>query len=278
MFDLLKWEIVSRRNAIAGWGLGLVLFAAMYLGIYPEMVDQIQLMDLSDISFYQAMGVEMGTFEAYVGSSVIQFAAIILAIYALLSGTGALAGEEDAGTLELLVVAPIPRWQIVAMKALALAVVLLAILLIAGAGSVATFNAIETQVETDVTGGDIFVAVLSIWPIVFTFAMISLFLGATLPTRRAAALTVTVLFIASYFGKGLLGMVDSLESLRPLSLHYYFDTSSALLREGVRPGDAGVLLAVSVLFLGLAVLSFQRRDVTTGAWPWQRAAARDAQV
>lgn len=273
MLELLKWEIVSRRNAIIGWGLGLILFATVYLGVYPEMVDEIQMMDLSDISFYQAMGVEMGSFAAYVGSAVIQFGAVILAIYALISGTGALAGEEDAGTLELLVVAPIPRWQIVAMKALAMAVVLLLILVIAGAGGVAIFSGIEAQVETEVTGGDLFVALLSIWPIVFTFAMISLFLGAFLPTRRAAALVATVLFIASYFGKGLLGMVSSLEPLRPLSLHYYFDTSSALFTEGVQPGDLGVLLAVSVIFLALAVFSFRRRDITTGAWPWQRAAA-----
>lgn len=272
MFELLKWEIGSRRNAILGWGLGLVLFAVMYLGIYPEMVDEIQMMDLSDISFYQAMGVEMGTFESYVGSSVIQFAAVILAIYALISGTGALAGEEDAGTLELLVVTPIPRWQIVLTKALALGVVLLAILLIAGGGSMATFGAIEGQIETAITGGDLFVAILSIWTIVFTFAMLSLFLGAFLPTRRAASLVATTLFIASYFGEGLLGMVRSLESLRPLSLHYYFDTTSALLLDGVQAGDVGVLLALSLIFLALAVFSFRRRDITTGAWPWQRAA------
>lgn len=272
MFELLKWEIRSRRNAILGWGLGLVLFAAMYLGIYPEMVDEIQMMDLSDISFYQAMGIEMGSFESYIGSAVVQFAALILSIYALIAGTGALAGEEDSGTLELLVVTPIARWQIVLMKALALAVVLLLVVVITGAGSVAVFSAIEAQVATEITRLDLFLALLTIWPIVFTFTMLSLFLGAFLPNRRTAALVATTLFIASYFGEGLLGMVSSLESLRPLSLHYYFDTTSALFSEGVQSSDLGVLLAVSLIFLALAVFSFRRRDITTGAWPWQRAA------
>jgi hypothetical protein len=38
---------------------------------------------------------------------------------AVAHGTGTLAGEEDSGRLELIVALRIPRWQIVAVKALA---------------------------------------------------------------------------------------------------------------------------------------------------------------
>ena len=33
--------------------------------------------------------------------------------------------------------------------------------------------------------------------------------------------------------------------------------------------DLIVLLGVGVAFLGFAVIAFDRRNLTTGAWPWQ---------
>jgi ABC-2 type transport system permease protein len=269
MFNLLKREIVSRRNAILGWGIGLALFATMYIGIYPEMSEDLLSMDLSDISFYQAMGIEMGSLEGYLSSTVLQFMTIILSIYALIGGTGILAGEEDNGTLELIVAAPLARWQIVTVKAIALGIVLLLILVIAGAVAVTVFSAID--VDTELTAADLFRAILTSWPIVFAFAMLSFFLGAYLPGRRVAAMVATVLFIASYFGEGLLGLVTSLERFQPLSLFYYFDTSPAIFTEGAAFADVAVLLGVALVFFLLALLSFQRRDITVGAWPWQRA-------
>lgn len=267
MFNLLKTELLSRRGAILGWGIGLVLFGAMYIVVYPEMADQ--LAALSDISAYQAMGVEMSTFEGYLASAVVQYLAIILGVYGLITGTGTLAGEEDSGTLELLLATPLTRWQIVLIKALALAIVMFLILVIAGAGSAAILGA--TEIETEVTPQDLFVAILSAWPIVFLFTMLSLFLGAYLPSRRAAATVATVVFILAYFGESLSGMVNSLEPVRPFSPFYHFETGSALFTEGISPEGPLILSGVALLFLILAVLSFSRRDVTVGAWPWQRA-------
>jgi hypothetical protein len=35
-----------------------------------------------------------------------------------------------------------------------------------------------------------------------------------------------------------------------------------------------VLLLMAAVFTALAVLSFQRRNLTVGAWPWQRGRVR----
>jgi ABC-2 type transport system permease protein len=267
MFNLLKTELLSRRNAILGWGIGLILFGAMYIAIYPEMAGQLG--DLSDISIYEAMGVEMATFEGFLASTVVQYIAIILGVYGLIAGTGTLAGEEDNGTLELLLATPLPRWQIVLVKALALAIVLLLILAIAGAGNAAVLSAVE--IETDVAPLDLFMVTMSAWPIVLLFTMLSLFLGAYLPSRRAAASLATVVYILSYFGDGLAGMVNSLEPIRPLSPFYHFESSAAVFTEGIPPEGILILLGAALAFLLLAILSFSRRNVTVGAWPWQRA-------
>jgi len=59
--------------------------------------------------------------------------------------------------------------------------------------------------------------------------------------------------------------------LKPFSLFNYYDMSGTVIEEGVAMVDVSVQLAVALIALLLAILSFQRRDLTVGAWPWQRA-------
>lgn len=269
MFNLLRHELQSRIGAILGWGIGLALFGAMYTSLFPQVSEQMSA--LADLSIYQAMGVQLGSFEGYIGSTVVLFAPIILGIYGIITSTGTLAGEEDSGTLELVLAMPLHRWQIVTMKALAIAVATFLILVIAGAGNALVLAQIKRTVAVDVTPWRLFVAVLNGWPITMTFVMIGLFLSAYLPSRRAAALVLTVIFIASYFGENVAGLVTSLEFLKPISLFTYFDTSPSVFQQGVVAGDVLFLLLIAALFFFLALLSFQRRNVTVGAWPWQRA-------
>lgn len=269
MFSLLKYELNSRWVAIVGWGIGLALFGTMYTSFFPQVEEEMA--GLADLSIYQAMGVDLTSFEGYIASVVVQFVPLLLGIYAIITSTEALAGEEDSGTLELILSTPLERWQIVSMKAIAIAVATLLILAIAGLGNALTLSVIKASVEIDVTAMQLYLAVLSSWPIILAFLMVSLFSGAYLPNRRTAALFMTVIFVVSYFGENLAGMVKSLDFLKPLSPFTYFDASANVFAEGVQAKDVGVLLGIAALFFVLALLSFQRRNVTVGAWPWQRA-------
>ena len=94
--------------------------------------------------------------------------------------------------------------------AIALAVVLLIILALVGVTVTLMFNSIADQVQTTVTGGSLFVLFLAAWPLVVAFGMLGLFLGALLPTRRLALTIAVLIFLASYFGENLAGMVSSL--------------------------------------------------------------------
>ena len=269
MLNLLKHELQSRTGATIGWGIGLILFGALYIGIFPEVGEQMA--GLADLSIYKAMGMDVSSFAGFIASVLLQFLPLLLGIYAITTSTQTLAGEEDNGTLELVLAMPIKRWQIVAVKACAIAVVAFIILVIAGAGNALVLNAIKATVEVDVTSGQLFVAILNGWPITMAFVMIGLFLGAYLPNRRTAALATTILFVANFVGNSVVGLVESLKVVKPFSLFSYLDTTTTVFTEGVQIKDVGVLLGVAALFFLLALLSFQRRDVTVGAWPWQRA-------
>ncbi len=268
----LFWhEMRIRALAIVGWGLGLSLLPAMYVGIYPEFSAKMAgLQELMELPIYQAMGMSMATFEAYLASTVTNMVPLILAIYAILNGTSTLAGEEEDGRLELLLALPIPRWQILTVKAAALCLALFLILAICSASAAITLQVIKAEVHTAVTPADIYFALLASWPLVTSFAMISVFLGAFAPRRRIASLTATLLVVVSYFGANLAAMNTSIASLQKLFLFHYFDATARGVTDGQSVGDSLLLIAVTLVTFGLALFFFQRRDITVGAWPWQR--------
>jgi ABC-2 type transport system permease protein len=265
MINLLKSELLSRRTGMIGWGLGMAFFAILYLGLYPEVAG---FMDgMQDISIYKAMGINLGGFEGFAASTSIQFLPVILGIFAIIHGTGILAGEEDNGTLELILASPLKRGQIVSMKALALGIILLIILIIAGLGNVLILKIID--VDTFITSGKLFMTVLNGWPIVMAFTMLSLWLGAMLPNRRSAALVATVVLLINYFGMMMVNMVESLDILKRFLLFGYYDATPDVFLEGIQFSDVTMLLGISIAFLCLALWCFQRRNVTVGEWSWR---------
>jgi ABC-2 type transport system permease protein len=268
MSRLLWQEIVFRRNAIIGWGLGLCFFPLVYIAIYPSVAEEMA--GLADLEIYRAMGMNLGTFPDWVGSILIIFMPLVAAIYGIINGTGALAGEEEDGRLEMIVALPLPRWQIVAAKALALVVSSVIIFLIVAAVSAVVFVAIESQIETDLTAVDLFTAVLSAWPLMFAVSMISLFLAAFAPSRRIAASIAAVILVVGYFGSNLAHSTELLEPFEPLFLFTYLDGSGAAITAGQQTGDSVVLLTIGFVAAALALFFFDRRDLTVGVWPWQR--------
>ena len=271
MFRLLQQELRSRRNGIIGWAIGLSLLPAIYVAMYPQFQDSLAgMQDILDMEIYKAMGMSFGTFEDWLASTVINLVPLILGIYAVLDATGTLAGEEDNGKLELILALPIKRWQIVTVKAIAHGIALFLILLIVGIVTTIVFLGIESQVETSLTAWDVFWSLLYLWPIVMAFGMISLFLGTFAPSRRIAALIATVVVIVSYFGNNLSSQILTLESIQPLFLFYYLDSTAALWENGPQASDVLILLGIGLVAFLLALFFFQRRDVTVGAWPWQR--------
>lgn len=269
MFRLIWQELKFRRNAIIGWGIGLCFFPVVYVGIYPSVADQMA--GLADLEIYKAMGMSLGTFADWIGSILVIFMPLVAAFYALLNGTATLAGEEEDGRLEMIVTLPLPRWQIVTAKALALTVSSIIIFLFVSLVSLAVFESIKSQIETEIVGIDLVTAVMSAWPLLFAMGMMSMFLAAFCSSRRIAAMMSAAILIVSYFGSNLANSTAALEPFEPLFLFTYLDASGKAVLEGQQTSDMVVLISIGLVAFVLALFFFQRRDLTVGAWPWQRA-------
>jgi ABC-2 type transport system permease protein len=271
MLRLLLQELRFRRNAVIGWSIGLTFLPAIYVAFYPEFEASLAgMQELLDLDIYKAMGMSFGSFEEWFGSTVINIVPVLLAIYAVIDGTGTLAGQEDDGKLELIVALPIPRWQIVTVKAIALGITLFLILLLVSITTTIVFLSIESQIETSMVATDVIWSVLYTWPLVMAFGMISLFLGTFCSTRRIAALMATVIVVVNYFGSNLSSQVSTLEPVQPFFLYTYLDSTASLFENGPLASDILTLLAVALSAFILAIFFFQRRDLAVGAWPWQR--------
>ncbi len=271
MLRLLLQELRFRITGIIGWGIGLSMFPVIYVGMYPSFAEEMAgFQDLLDLAIYQAMGITMGSFEGFIASTVTNLVPVILCIYAVINATGTLAGEEDDGRLELIVSLPIPRWQIVAVKAVALGISLLGILLIVATGAALTMEAITLPIETNVTSMDVFVSVLAAWPLAMAVGMISFFLGAFSPNRRIASAVATVVVLVSYLGSNLTGLIASLENIEHFFLFHYYEATAEALEVGQQTGNTAALLLIALVAFGLTLIFFQRRNITVGAWPWQR--------
>jgi hypothetical protein len=201
---------------------------------------------------------------------------LVASIYAIINGTGTLAGEEEDGRLEMVVTLPLPRWQIVTAKAVALTISSAIMFLVVAVVSVFVFQSIESQIETDLAAMDLFNAVLSAYPLVFAVGMIGMFLAAFSPSRRFAGTISAIILVVSYFGNNLANSTTALEPFEPFFLFTYLDGSSQAVMEGQQAGDLLVLIIIGLVAFALACSSSNGgfEILTVGAWPWQTGKAR----
>jgi ABC-2 type transport system permease protein len=270
MLSLLTKELRMHRGGVIGWTVGLGLWGLLATLLFPSIADQFAGMEFPE--FYEAFGPigAIGEMSGYLSLEVFNFAVPIgLGIYAMVLGTATLAGEEEQGTLELLLALPLPRWQLVLAKTLAMMVSLAVIAVGLCLATWAGVLMIRGDSEVNVGAIDLARVALQSWLLVVALAVLSLFLGAYLPTRRHASMVGGLILAVSYLLNSLAGVSDDLEPYRFLSLSSYYDPET-LMTSGLAWQDALVLTGVIVVFLVLALLSFERRNVTVGAWPWQR--------
>jgi len=89
VFRLLLQELRFRRNAILGWAIGLSCLPTLYVGMYPQFAEDLwQMESIVNLEIYQALGMSFGSFEEWIASTVINIVPILVAIYAVVDGTG----------------------------------------------------------------------------------------------------------------------------------------------------------------------------------------------
>ena len=104
-------------------------------------------------------------------------------------------------------------------------------------------------------------AVIFMGMFMLAFGAISIFISALLSDGRTAAISSLGLLIVMYFMETIGQSVEKLDIIRSLSLFHYVQYSKILVFHDLSLDNFAVLIAVTVVFLVLAVLAFRRRDI-----------------
>jgi ABC-2 type transport system permease protein len=246
----------DQRGMVLGFGLGSALMAAMILGVYPSYRQPLQDFEMPP-AFKALIGnIDFTTASGFLTAEFFGWMPALLAVYAIIQGTGVLAGEESSGTLDLLLAQPISRTRLFVEKAASIVVGTLAIVALILPGFAIPYAAVDIEVSL----GRMFAATAALAPVILAFAALSLLAASFLPTRRDAAYVLSAVAVASYFLNSLGQAVGILEPLRPASLFFYYRAEDVLV-SGVDLAGVGVLLGIAVVAGGLALALFQRRDI-----------------
>lgn len=246
------------RWQVFWYGAGLASLAAVVIVIYPSYRAQLQNFELPEAfkAFFGGVG-EYGSPQGFVSAEFFSsWIPALLAIFAIMQGTSALAGEEANGTMELLLAQPVSRRRLVLEKLAAFVVSTGAILGLTCIGWVLSIP----FVDIDLSLGRTLLATFNLAPIVLAFGALSAWAGAAFPDRRLATGFVAMIAVVSYVVDALAQLVDILSPLRWTSaFHYYAGTT--VIRDGLDWPKMAVLLGAFFLFSALTLKAFERRDI-----------------
>jgi len=170
--------------------------------------------------------------------------------------SGFTAGEESRGTIDVLLSYPVPRRRLVLEKSLA--IVIACSVVAAATGIFAVVGAALSASELPV--GPLSAALALVVLLGLAFGAIALAISAATGNRAAAIGVSVALMIAMYLIDALANIVDGLNTIRPLSLFKYYAGHDPL-RYGLDLGDTAVLATVTAVFVVIALVAFERRDL-----------------
>jgi len=258
--DIWTKTLWDQRRSLLGWVIGFVAVAIIYGGFYPfaSTPEYAELIDNLPAGLADAFGWdEISTPHGYLGSTVYGLLGpVLVIIMAIAFGARAIAGNEEAGHLELLIAQPVTRSRIVLQRAAALVITTL----VGGLAIFMSILAIRGPVDLDLPVGNIAVTSLNLALLGAVFGTLALMVGGFVGRRGLVIGTSSVVAVAAYLANGLAPQVQGLAWMQNLSPFFWF-SSTATLRDGVDLPKTLLLAAVALAFTGAAAVAFNRRDV-----------------
>lgn len=253
------------RRGLVWWTLGIALLVAVTVSIFPTIENDPDFARLyeqypEELKAFIGGELDLTSAPGYLHGELYSFMVpLLLLVYAIGAGARAIAGEEEAGTLDLLLAQPLRRTRVVLEKLAAMAALtggLAAVLFLSVWG-------MAVAVRMEIGGDRIAAASLSAWLLAVAHGALALLVGSATGRKGAAVGIAAAAAVAGYLLDGLGNLVDFLQPWRVVSpFNWYFQADA--LRTGFAPGWTALLAAAVLVFAALAPPAFARRDVAVG--------------
>lgn len=262
--SLFRKSIWDRRRGYVWWAIGMLSITGVTVSFWPTLQEDsdalIQLMENFGEGLLSLFGADdaaaLLTGPGFVNSRVFASVGSFIAIFFAISmGTAAIAGEEDSGTMDMLLANPIPRHHVV-LQAFAAQVVLTT-----GLGLIVWIALLLSDPIFDVGLSLAGTSAASVGMVLLavTFGSLALMIGALTGKRSLTTGIAAGVTIATFFINGLAPLVDSIAWTQRLTPFYWLLDHNPLVN-GFQ-AQLLVLVATIAVFVAVAAWGFRRRDV-----------------
>lgn len=250
----------DQRRSLIGWSVGVALLLLVEGALWPSVRDMPQLDELlagypepmQEMFGLDTMSTGVGFLNAELYTLVLP---VLFIVHGIARGARLVAGEEEAGSLEMVLVTPMSTTRVLAEKAAGLVLAVALLGLVCGLATL-TVSAIF---DMGVPVGYVAVASLAIVLLGIEFGLFALAVGAVTGRRMVAVAVPGVAAVAAYvlYVAGML--VESMADWSPWSPFQQALSEGPLV--GSVPGALGWLVLGSMAAVALAAPVFARRDI-----------------
>jgi ABC-2 type transport system permease protein len=261
--DVTFETLRERRRSLVWWALGIAVLVGVTVAFYPSIRGDEALNSYAEKlpeslrALFAGGELDMASPAGYLNSQVFALTApLLLLIFSIGAGAGLIAGEEERGTMDLLLAQPVRRRDYVLQRFLALTALVAAV----SAVLLATVALGSLAVDLEIGFGKLVAATVSVALLALFFGAFAEAVGAVRPGRGRAIALAAGLAIAAWMLDGFAQAVDALEAWRPLS-PYYQALGHDPLRQGIPWGGWAALAAATLLATAIAAIGLERRDI-----------------
>jgi ABC-2 type transport system permease protein len=259
---LFRRAIAESRRSLIGWTLGIAAALFLYLPLFPSLggtnSQMAQLIHTLPSGLVRSLGYQnISTGSGYVESTFYGLIGFVLIVIAAVNwGTAAIAGDEEAGTLELTIAHAVTRQQVVLERTLAVVVRLVWLAVVSVVIVLALNSSAQLQLRVDNLA-----ATAAAWlGLGLLAATVSIAVGALTGRRVYATSAGAGIAVLGYVVNAIGSQNDSLAGLRAFSPHGWAFRHTPLTN-GVDLAGLALLFSFSALLVVVAVVAFRRRDI-----------------
>ncbi len=257
--DIFRKSLFDRVRLIGIVAGSLAAMNVLVLLLFGSLGEQYaEILDVMPPEILAALGAnDLGTPAGWLNAEMFSLVIpIALVGVGIVIGVGAIAGEEDRMTLNVLLAAPVGRMQVAISKVAAL-ILLLAVLGATSWASLVVGAALgNVEIGADMLlAGTVMVVLFGAF-----FACLAFGIGAATGRPGLAAAVSAGLAVLAFVANAFLPLVDGWERAQELSPFYWYLGTNPLV-DGIDLGAAALLGGFAALFVAAGTIAFNRRDI-----------------